>query len=108
VAKNLGVRASYVGNKTSHLPWYNRPINVPERQQAGAIQPRRPYQPWSDVLLLAGGGDSTIHQLQLEAIQRLSHGLNFQLRHHLPAHRPAWGRRGGDHLRAGKPAAVTT
>lgn len=78
VAKNLGLRASYVGNKTNHLPWYNRSINVPERQRAGAVQPVRPYQPWSDILLLAGGGDSTIHQLQLEAIQRFSHGLSFQ------------------------------
>ena len=78
VARNLGVRASYVGNKTSHLPWYNRSINVPERQRAGVLQAQRPYQPWSDILLLAGGGDSTIHQLQFEAIQRFSHGLSFQ------------------------------
>jgi len=29
-------------------------------------------------LLLAGGGDSNLHQLQLEAIQRYSNGLTFQ------------------------------
>jgi hypothetical protein len=78
LAHNLGFRASYVGNKTSHLPWYNRSINVPEQQAAGTIQPRRPYQPWSDILLLSGGGDSTIHQLQLEGIQRYAYGLTFQ------------------------------
>ena len=78
VASNLGVRVSYVGNKTSHLPWYNRSINVPERQVPGALQPVRPYQPWSDILLLAGGGDSTLHQLQLEAVKRFSQGLSFQ------------------------------
>lgn len=78
VLKNLGVRVSYVGNKTSHLPWYNFSINVPERQAPGALQPRRPYQPWSDILLLAGGGDSTIHQLQVEAVQRYSRGLTLQ------------------------------
>jgi hypothetical protein len=76
--KNLGLRVSYIGNKTSHLPWYNFSINVPEQQAAGALQPRRPYQPWSDILLLAGGGDSTIHQLQVEAVQRYSLGLTFQ------------------------------
>jgi carboxypeptidase family protein len=75
---NFGIRVSYVGNKTSHLPWYNRSINVPERQVPGALQPVRPYQPWSDILLLAGGGDSTIHQLQLEAVKRFSQGLSFQ------------------------------
>ena len=78
LAHNLGFRVSYVGNKTNHLPWYNRSINVPETQAPGAIQPRRPYQPWSDILLLSGGGDSTIHQLQVEAIQRYAHGLSFQ------------------------------
>jgi hypothetical protein len=78
VAHNLGFRVSYVGNKTSHLPWYNRSINVPEQQAAGLLQPRRPFQPWSDILLLAGGGDSTIHQLQLEGIQRYAYGLTFQ------------------------------
>ena len=78
LGRNLGFRASYVGNKTSHLPWYNRSINVPETQAAGVIQPRRPYQPWADILLLAGGGDSTIHQLQLEGIQRFAYGLSFQ------------------------------
>ena len=35
--KNLGVRVSYVGNKTSHLPWYNFSISVPERQAPGAL-----------------------------------------------------------------------
>jgi hypothetical protein len=76
---NLGVRASYVGNHSQHLPWYNYPINIPRTQSAGAIQPQRPYQPWADILLLAGGGDSNLHQLQLEAIQRYSNGLTFQL-----------------------------
>jgi hypothetical protein len=78
LVRNLGVRASYVGNKTSHLPWYNRSINLPQTQAAGVLQTRRPYQPWADILMLSGGGDSTIHQLQLEAIQRFSHGLTFQ------------------------------
>src|SRR5213078_3199010 len=33
---NLGVRLSYVGNRTSHLPFYNYNINLPEVQQLGA------------------------------------------------------------------------
>jgi len=78
LVRSLGVRVSYVGNKTSHLPWYNRSINLPTTQAAGTIQPRRPYQPWADILMLSGGGDSTIHQLQLEATHRFSHGLTFQ------------------------------
>jgi hypothetical protein len=74
----LGVRASYVGNKTNHVLYAGRQINVSERQIAGAIQPNRPYQPWSDISLLDSGGDSTLHQLQLEALQRASRGFSFQ------------------------------
>ncbi len=79
VLKNLGLRASYVGNHSTHLPWYNYQINVSKQQIPGALQPYRPYQPWADVLMLAGGGDSILHQLQLEAVKRYSSGLSFQL-----------------------------
>jgi hypothetical protein len=79
VARNLGIRASYVGNRSTHLPWYNYPINLSEQQIPGTLQPNRPYQPWSDILMLASGGDSTMHQLQLEATKRYSSGLTFQL-----------------------------
>jgi hypothetical protein len=79
VMNSLGLRASYVGNKTSHLFWYNKPANLPLVQGPGAIQPRRPYQPWSDINMLDPGADSTLHQLQFEAVQRYASGLNFQL-----------------------------
>jgi hypothetical protein len=79
VRANLGLRASYVGNHSTHLPWYNYPVNLSRQQISGALQPNRPYQPWSDILVLAGGGNSILHQLQIEAIQRYAHGLNFQL-----------------------------
>jgi hypothetical protein len=76
--RNLGLRVSYVGNRTTHLPWYNREVNVPREQAPGSIQPRRPYQPWSSVLVLSGGGESRLHQLQVEVVKRYSGGLSFQ------------------------------
>lgn len=76
---NLGLRVSYVGNKTSNLPFYNDNINLPRQQVGGAIQDTRPYQPWADINYLHYAGDSTLHQLQVEAIKRYSYGLNFQL-----------------------------
>jgi hypothetical protein len=79
LSADLGLRVSYVGNKTNRLPYYNDPINVPYTQIAGALQANRPYQPWADILYLNSGGDSTLHQLQIEAIKRVSHGLNFQI-----------------------------
>ena len=79
VVQNLGLRASYVGNRTSHLPFYNYNINLPSEMRAGTLQPQRPYQPFSDILMLKGAGDSTIHQLQLEAVKRYSSGVSLQL-----------------------------
>ncbi len=79
IRPRLGVRASYVGNKSTHLPYYQAEINLPRVQQPGAIQPLRPYQPWAGVQVLATGGDSNFHQLQLEAIQRYSNGVTFQI-----------------------------
>jgi hypothetical protein len=79
LAANFGVRASYVGNHTAHLYYNGRQLNNPQYQAPGNIQPRRPYQPWGSIAWITSGGDSTIHQLQLEAIQRLTHGVTFQL-----------------------------
>ncbi len=76
LAHNLGVRASYVGNHTSHLPWYGELINYPVNQQPGTLQSVRPYQPVGTPI---PGADSTINQLQLEAIQRYAHGLTLQI-----------------------------
>ena len=61
------------------FPWYNYPINLSQQQIPGTLQPNRPYQPWADILALASGGDSTMHQLQLEATKRYAGGLTFQL-----------------------------
>jgi hypothetical protein len=58
VSSDLGLRVSYVGNKTNRLPYYNEPINVPYTQVPGALQANRPYQPWADILYLNSGGDS--------------------------------------------------
>ncbi len=77
--RNLGLRVSYVGNHSTHLPWYNYPVNLSRQQIPGPIQAHRPYQPWADILMLASGGNSIPHHLQVEAIQRYSHGLSFQI-----------------------------
>jgi hypothetical protein len=81
LVSNLGIRISYVGNKTSRLPWYNRLMNEPRVQSADAIHPRRPYQPWSTINLLATGADSILNQLQVEVSKRYSQGLAFQIQY---------------------------
>ncbi|HEY7212322.1 MAG TPA: carboxypeptidase-like regulatory domain-containing protein, partial [Bryobacteraceae bacterium] len=79
LAPSLGIRISYVANRSAHLPWYNYPINLSRQQIPGPLQPNRPYQPWADISMLASGGDSTMNELQLEATKRYSSGLTFQL-----------------------------
>jgi hypothetical protein len=79
LAANLGLRVSYVGNHSTHLPWYNYSLNFSRDQIPGAIQPNRPYQPWADINLLAGGGNSILHQLQAELVQRYHNGLSYQI-----------------------------
>ena len=66
VRRNLGLRASYVGNKTSHLLYVYRELNNPVTMSPGVLQTQRPYQPWASISTSQFGGDSTIHQLQLE------------------------------------------
>jgi hypothetical protein len=61
------------------LPFYTYHIKLPAEMRPGTLQSQRPYQPWADVLALRGAGDSTIHQLQLEAVKRYSSGLSLQL-----------------------------
>jgi hypothetical protein len=68
-----------VGNHTAHLPYNGRQFNSPQTFAPGLVQTRRPYQPWSTIALVSSGGDSTIHQLQLEAVKRYSAGVTFQL-----------------------------
>ncbi|MFN7938007.1 MAG: carboxypeptidase-like regulatory domain-containing protein [Bryobacteraceae bacterium] len=79
LVSNIGLRVSYVGNKTSHLPFYNYNLNLPAQQVSGTLQSQRPYQPWAEILMLKGAGDSTIHQLQIEAIRRYSNGISLQV-----------------------------
>ena len=79
VAGNIGLRASYVGNRSEHLTYTNFPFNTPFTQAPGNVQPRRPYQPWAGITIYKSAGDSTMNQLQLEAIKRYSQGLTFQI-----------------------------
>ncbi len=75
-ARNTAVRASYVGNKGTHL---ERLFNLNDPPPApGAVQPRRPYQPFGPITYYESGRDSITNQLQLGAIRRFSSGFAFQ------------------------------
>ena len=77
VFRNTGVRASYVGSKGTHL---DRNININDPVPApGAVQPRRPYQPFGVIAYRESGRNSISNQLQLGARKRFSAGLSFQI-----------------------------
>ena len=69
VLRNTALRASYVGNKGTHL---DRNININDPVPApGLIQPRRPYQPFGTIAYRESGRNSITKQMQLGALQTL-------------------------------------
>jgi hypothetical protein len=76
VARNTAVRASYIGNKGTHLE-RNANINEPP-MASGAVQPRRQYQPWGPITYWESGRNSILNQLQFGFVRRYSSGFTFQ------------------------------
>ncbi|MBM3723888.1 MAG: hypothetical protein FJW40_00475 [Acidobacteria bacterium] len=76
VFRNTSVRASYLGSKGTHLgATYD--LNAP-RPAPGAINPRRPFQPYGTFNYYDSSRDSMTHQLQIGAVRRFASGLSFQ------------------------------
>jgi len=76
---NWVTRATYLGNKTDHIPWTGTDINVPVTQTPNTTtQNQRPWQPWGTIASYRSGAIQYYNSLQLEAIKRLSNGLSFQ------------------------------
>ena len=77
VLKNTAVRASYVGNKGTHL---DRDLNLNDPGPGpGVVQLRRPYQPFGTINYYESGANSLMNQLQLGVLRRFSSGLSFEL-----------------------------
>ncbi len=78
---NTAVRASYIGDKITHL---ERGLNLNDPPPApGAVQPRRPYQPFGPITFYEGGRNQETNQLQLGAVKRFSAGLAFDFEYQL-------------------------
>jgi outer membrane receptor protein involved in Fe transport len=75
--RNTALRVSYVGNKGTRLL---RNMNVNDPPPApGAVQPRRPYQPFGPISLYQAAANSITNQIQVGIQRRFSGGLQFQL-----------------------------
>ena len=77
IFNNTALRASYLGNHGTHLQ-RNLAINEPA-PSPGAVQPKRPYQPWGPINYYDSGRDSVTQQMQLSAQRRYSTGLTFEV-----------------------------
>jgi hypothetical protein len=81
VLANTSARASYVGNKGTHL---DRQLNLNDVPPApGVVQLRRPFQPFGNINYYESGRNSILNQLQLGIIQRVSKDLSFQVEYQL-------------------------
>jgi len=84
ITGSTAIRISYVGMEThrqnvtvdlNQIPLNTSGYNVPN---GGWVDPRAPFQNWSQILFTEGIGNSTYHSLQTEITHRLSHGLSYQ------------------------------
>ena len=78
LVKNLGLRVTYVRNKSNRAPWYGYNRNLPVVQRPGTIQSQVPYQPFSTISTTDNDGNAQTNQLQVEATRRYAGGFSLQ------------------------------
>ena len=77
VFAEIGVRASYIGSKSTQLG-YRRDLNVPPPSTTPFTNARRPFPQFGALLFSDNGGNSIYHGLQVDAERRFTRGLYFQ------------------------------
>jgi hypothetical protein len=79
IARDMLIRAGYVGTKGTHLP-YNTDLNAPLPSAAATAaneQARRPYQDFGQITQDQSGGNSIYNALQLAFEKRFAHGVSL-------------------------------
>ncbi len=76
IARDLGLRLSYIGTKGTQLP-YMRNYNQPRASSQAFAQSRRPFPIYNNVVFAENGANSSYHGLQTGVTKRFSHGLQF-------------------------------
>ena len=81
MAKKISVRASYLGNKGTHL---DRQDNLNDPGPApGVVQVRRPYQPFGNINYYESGANSFLNQFQFGAVRRFTAGFSVDFEYML-------------------------
>ncbi len=75
LAGQLVVEATYEG-KVGH--GLDKAVNINQAVQgSGSLQPRRPIQPWSNIIMQKNTGNSNYHAGLLKVEKRMSDGISF-------------------------------
>ena len=88
VASNMGLRLSYIGNKSTHMPWAPD-INQPQPSTEFFTQrplTDRPFPHWGLIYSRDAGANTIYNSFQTELNRRFSNGLSFNVAYTLAKH----------------------
>jgi outer membrane receptor protein involved in Fe transport len=79
LARNMGLRVSYIGNKSTHLPWAPdvNQMQPSTRFFAQRTSLDRPFPNWGLIFSRDAGANAQYNSLQAELNRRFSGGLSF-------------------------------
>jgi hypothetical protein len=84
----MGLRLSYIGNKSTHMPWAPD-INQPQSSTSFFTQrplTDRPFPNWGLIYSRDAGANSVFNSVQAELNRRFAKGLSFNLSYTLAKH----------------------
>jgi hypothetical protein len=76
LARDIGLRVSYIGSKGSQLV-YERNVNQPAASTAAFLQSRRPFPLYSNITYADNGANSLYSALQTQVQKRFTKGFLF-------------------------------
>ncbi|MBY0502328.1 MAG: hypothetical protein K2X03_00360 [Bryobacteraceae bacterium] len=79
LSRDTGLRLSYIGNKSSHMPWAPDLNQMTPDTRFFSQRPNtdRPFPNWGLIFSRDAGANTNYHSLQAEVNRRFSKGLSF-------------------------------
>ncbi|MFN0102328.1 MAG: carboxypeptidase regulatory-like domain-containing protein [Bryobacteraceae bacterium] len=79
LANNMGLRVSYIGNKSTHLPWAPdvNQMQPSNRYYSQRTSLDRPFPNWGLIFSRDAGANAQYNSLQVELNRRFSNGVSF-------------------------------
>jgi hypothetical protein len=77
--RNTGLRLSYIGNKSTHMPWAPDVNQMAPDTRFFSQRPNtdRPFPNWGLIFSRDAGANTSYHSMQAEVNRRFSKGLSF-------------------------------